>query len=56
MEIVEAGGPMQGRPNDQQAPAIANLANSIVHDATFYMHCLVHDSSLITQLGVGDLM
>ncbi len=53
LEIVEASGPLQGGPHDQQAPAIANLANRAAHTATFDMHYLVHDSSHVTQLGLG---
>jgi len=45
LEIVEAGGPLQGRPNDQQAPAIADLTHSTVHATIFYTHYLVHGSS-----------
>ena len=47
MEIVEAGGPVQGRPHDQHAPAVANLANSAVHATTFDTHYLVHGSPLL---------
>ncbi len=54
LEFVEACGPLEGRPHDQQAPAIADLANGTVHATVFHVQYLFHDSFLCSNAVLGS--
>ena len=56
LEIVKAGGTLQGGPYDQQAPGIAYLANRAFHIAKIRVRFPAHNNSRFTQLGVLVLL